>query len=102
MSVGAPKGNTNGAKQKRLVTDCIKRELTQRPQEILAIVNKAIEQAREGDSTARAWLVERSDGKVAQPLVGGDDDDDNPIKIIGRIELTDLIGNGTSKASEEA
>lgn len=98
---GAPLGNTNGKKQKRLIGDCIKRELVQRPEEILSIVNKAIEQAKQGDAVARAWLAERCDGKVPQPVTGGDEDD-NPIRILGRIELVDLDGSGPSKTTEEA
>jgi hypothetical protein len=86
---GAQPGNKNAVKSKRLIGDCLKREMTQRPQDALKIVNKAIEQAIEGDAIARAWLAERCDGKVAQPLTGGDEDD-QPIKVFGRIELVNL------------
>jgi hypothetical protein len=83
--MSAPVGNKNAAKSKRLIGDCIKRELTQRPNDVLAIVNKAIEQAIQGDMQARSWLAERSDGKVPQPVVGGDEDDP-PIKAHHTVE----------------
>lgn len=78
---GAPIGNKNGTKQRRLITDCIRRELVQRPEDALRIVNKAIEQAIEGDAQARAWLAERADGKMPQPVVG--DDESDPIRVDG-------------------
>lgn len=76
---GAPIGNTNGAKQKRLLSDCLKRELTQKPQDVLAIALRLIDDAKQGDAQARALLFERVDGKVPQAIVG--DDDEPPISI---------------------
>lgn len=73
--VGAPIGNQNAAKKNRLITACLRRELTQRPEDALAIVNKAITDAIAGDAAARAWVADRCDGKAPQPLTGGDDDD---------------------------
>ncbi len=72
--MGAPVGNNNGAKQKRLLTDALKRELTQRPEDVLAIANKLIERAKEGDSWAMALIHDRVDGKAPQPIVGDDDE----------------------------
>lgn len=80
---GAPVGNTNGAKKNRLLTDCLKRELTQNPGDVLAIARKLIEDAKEGDSQARALLFERVDGKVPQPVVG--DDDEAPVRTLSEI-----------------
>ncbi len=77
--MGAPTGNRNAAKQNRIFSDCLRRELTQRPDDALAIVNKAIEDAKAGDPQARTWVAERVDGKVPQPIVG--DDDSDPISI---------------------
>jgi hypothetical protein len=89
---GAPVGNANGAKQKRLLADCLKRELTQRPQDILAIANKLIESAKAGEAWAMTLIHERVDGKLPQPLVGGDDDDDAPIRHSHLVEFV----NGAS------
>jgi hypothetical protein len=80
--MGAPVGNNNGAKQKRLLTDALKRELTQRPDDVLAIANKLIERAKEGDSWAMALIHDRVDGKAPQPLVGGDEEDGAPIRLL--------------------
>jgi hypothetical protein len=77
--MGAPTGNTNGAKQKRLLTDALKRELTQRPEDVLAIANKLIESAKNGDPWAMSLIHDRVDGKAPQPIVGGDEDD-SPIR----------------------
>jgi hypothetical protein len=85
---GAPLGNKNGAKQKRLMADCLKRELTQRPEDLLAIVNKTIDDAKAGDAQARALVFERVDGKLPQPLVG--DDNEDPIRTVNRVELVSL------------
>jgi hypothetical protein len=86
--MGAPLGNKNGSKQKRIVSDCVRRELTQRPEDTLAIVNRAITDAKNGDANARAWLAERCDGKAPQPIVG--DDDEDPIRTVSKIELVNL------------
>lgn len=75
---GAPVGNTNGTKQKRMLGDCLKRELTQRPEDILAIANKLIESAKAGEAWAMQLIHERVDGKLPQPVVG--DDDESPIR----------------------
>jgi hypothetical protein len=86
--MGAPAGNRNAAKQKRMMADCLKRELTQRPEDLLAIVNKTITDAMAGDAQARALVFERVDGKLPQPLVG--DDNEDPISTYSRIELVNL------------
>lgn len=77
---GAPVGNTNGTKKNRLLTDALKRELTQNPEEVKAIARKLIERAKEGDAWAQSLIYERCDGKVPQALIGGDDED-APIKV---------------------
>lgn len=77
---GAPIGNKNGAKKQRLLTDCLRRELTQNPQDVLAITRKLIESAKAGEPWAQALVHDRSDGKAPQPLTGGDDDD-TPIRF---------------------
>jgi hypothetical protein len=85
--MGAPVGNKNGAKKQRLLTDCLKRELTQNPKDILAITRKTIESAKAGEPWAQALVYDRSDGKVPQPIVG---DDDEPAIQVAKIELVNL------------
>lgn len=87
---GAPIGNRNGAKKNRLLTDALRRELVQNPEDVLAIVRKTIECAKNGEQWAQALAYERLDGKVAQAIIGGDEDD--PPLRIARIELVSLGG----------
>jgi hypothetical protein len=93
---GAPVGNTNGAKQKRMLADCLKRELTQRPADVLAIATKLIECAKAGEPWAMTLIHERVDGKLPQPVTGSDDDDDVPIRHSHTVEFL----NGASAASK--
>lgn len=95
-AVGAPIGNQNATKKNRLITACLRRELTQRPDDALAIVNRAIEDAKNGDAAARAWIADRCDGKAVQPVSGGDEDDP---PILAKVTV-EYIGasTATSKA----
>lgn len=77
--MAAPQGNTNGAKQKRLLTDALKRELVQNPNDVLAIAKKLIDSAKEGEAWAMSLVYDRVDGKVPQPIVG--DDESDPIRV---------------------
>jgi hypothetical protein len=83
--MGAPPGNTNASKKNRLLTDSLKRELTQNPDDVLAITRKLIDAAKAGEAWAQSLVHDRSDGKVPQPLVG--DADEDPIQVEGRIKL---------------
>lgn len=84
--MGAPAGNQNARKRNRVLTDALKRELTQKPEDVLAIALRLIEDAKNGDSAARSLLFDRVDGKVPQPLVGDDEHDpirtDNPLSAV--------------------
>lgn len=77
--MGAPEGNQNARKRNRMLTEALKRELTQKPEDVLAIALRLIEDAKTGDSAARALLFDRVDGKVPQPVVG--DDEHDPITL---------------------
>jgi hypothetical protein len=90
--MGAPTGNANAAKQKRLLTDALKRELTQRPQDVLAIANKLIESAKAGEAWAMSLIHDRVDGKAPQPIVG---DDDLPPIQVSKVERVILRANAT-------
>jgi hypothetical protein len=80
MDRGAPEGNQNAAKSKRLFNSALKRALTQGPERVTAIVEKLISLAESGEPWAVKELIDRVDGKAPQPVTGGDDDD-NPISI---------------------
>lgn len=88
--MGAPAGNTNARKAKRMMADCLKRELIQNPEDMLTIVRKTIEDAKQGDAQARTLVFERVDGKLPQPIVGDDDEDPISIKelVIRAIDAT--------------
>lgn len=83
--MAAPEGNQNARKRNRLLTDALKRELTQNPEDVLAIAQKLIQSAKDGEPWAQALIHERVDGKVPQALVG--DEDEPPILLKGVIEL---------------
>ena len=82
---GAPLGNRNGTKKQRLLADCIKRELTQNPEDVLKIARRIIEGAKAGESAALQHILDRVDGKLPQPIVG--DDDEPAISLKGILEL---------------
>jgi hypothetical protein len=77
--MGAPTGNQNGAKKNRLLTDALRRELVQNPDDAVAIARKTIECAKAGEPWAQNLAYERLDGKVPQAIVG--DDEEAPITI---------------------
>lgn len=82
---GAPLGNTNSSKKRRLLGDCLKRELTQNPEDVLAIARRVIQGAKAGEPWAVALAYDRTDGKLPQPIVG--DDDEPPVSVKGVLEL---------------
>lgn len=88
---GAPTGNQNAAKAKRMLTDALRRELTQNPADVLAIARKLIESAKAGEAWAQTLIHERVDGKVPQPVVG--DEDEAPIRMIQKVERVVLRAN---------
>lgn len=98
---GAPVGNQNAAKRNRILTAALKRELTQKPEDVLAIALKLIEDAKNGDSAARNLLFERVDGKVAQPVTGGDDDEP-AIKVSGLDAVYGVIAAALRAATDAA
>lgn len=87
---GGQPGNQNARKKHRPITDALKRELAQKPEDILIIAQKLIEDAKTGDSAARALLFDRVDGKVPQPIVG--DNDEDPVNV--RTGVIDLVRPG--------
>lgn len=94
---GAPVGNQNAAKSKRLFTAALKRLFAQNPQRADALAEKLVSLAEQGEAWAFKELFDRVDGKAPQPLTGGDDDD-NPISIKEIvIRAVDAAGNRPSE-----
>lgn len=94
--MGAPAGNQNARKRNRMLTDALRRELTQNPEDALAVTRKLIECAKNGESWAQQLIHDRCDGKVPQPIVG--DEDEAPVQHVHRVELVDLDDGGTGQA----
>jgi len=96
-------GNANSGKRKdKLFRDAILMELSIRDagedgKTLRLIAGGVIDAALDKKLDATKELADRIDGKPAQALVGGDDDD-NPINIIGRIE--NIIVDANAKDSD--
>ena len=93
---GAPKGNSNGSKGRK-ATDALHRAIDVRDGHkempageeysvLVAMWDKQIEKALDGDGSSMNMIVERLDGKPKQAIVGGDEDD-SPVlhKIVREI-----------------
>jgi hypothetical protein len=96
---GAPVGNQNAAKSKRLFTAALKRLFAQDPTRADRLAEKLISLAEQGEAWAFKELFDRVDGKAPQPLTGGDDDD-NPIKTHSEI-LIRAVDAASDRPSEE-
>ena len=68
--MAAAPGNRYAAKDNRLLTSALVRELVQNPNDALAIAKKLIESAKSGESWAQTLIFERVDGKVKQTIDG--------------------------------
>lgn len=92
---GAPLGNQNAARAK-IWRAAIMRALErrqpadQRVKAIDELADKLIELVANGDLGALKEFGDRLDGKPAQAIVGGDEDDP-PVRV-ARVELVGLVG----------
>lgn len=96
--MGAPLGNTNGAKRNRLLGDALKRELAQNPADVVKIARKTIDAAIAGEPWAQALIYERVDGKMPQAIVG---DDDEPALKFARVIRT-IVDPAKADASAQS
>lgn len=94
MSAGAPIGNKNAAKAKRW-EGALARALARAAEGqgveagLDRVADQVVAAALAGEKEAWQEIGNRFDGKPAQSVtVGGDDE--NPLKIVGRIELVPL------------
>jgi hypothetical protein len=82
-------GNANsGRKAEKPFRDALRMALAEAGEDHRAlriIAAKLIEKAQEGDMQAIKELADRTDGKVAQSIIGGDEDDP-AISLVQRIE----------------
>lgn len=88
--MGAPVGNTNASKKTRFISDAIKRKLTQDPERAARIAEKVLVEAENGNLAAFKELMDRTEGKAPQPIVGDDESDPISIKelVIRAIDAT--------------
>lgn len=88
--MGAPVGNKNATRAKKW-REAIMRALARKAGSVDAGLDAAADKLAalaidDGDKWALEHIADRLDGKPAQAIIGGDEDD-NPIKITGRIKL---------------
>ena len=94
---GAPVGNQNGRKRNRMLTDALRRELVQSPDDAVAVARKLIESAKLGEAWAQSLIFDRVDGKVPQPVVG--DDEHDPISL--REIMIRAVDAASDRSTEE-
>lgn len=75
-----------GRKGDKVIRDALLAALRQDPDKLKRVADKAWSMAEEGNMQAFKEISDRIDGKAAQPLVGGGEDD-NPIQLSGKIEI---------------
>ena len=80
---GGQPGNTNATKDKRMVTDALRRAAAQNPDKLRKACMAVLAKAEEGDLAAFGVLADRLDGKPAQTMTLAGDEE-NPIQTITR------------------
>lgn len=102
--MAAPQGNQNAARAK-VWRAAIERALERRSQsrtdgikEIDALAEQLLNLVAAGDLGALKEFGDRIDGKPAQAIIGGDENDP-PVRTVNRIELVNLDGSSNSAAT---
>ena len=72
MKSGGQKGNTNATKDKRLITDELRRVVTQSPEKLKKACEKVLDDAVDGNLAAFGVIADRLDGKPHQSISGLD------------------------------
>lgn len=80
---GAPEGNKNATKDKRLITDALKRAVTQSPEKLRKACEAILDQASKGDLSSFVVIADRLEGKPGQAVIISGDSE-NP--VITRVE----------------
>lgn len=75
---GGQPGNKNATKDRRMITDALKRAVAQNPDKLREACEKVLQDAAEGNLGSLNFIADRIDGKPTQTIAG---DDDNPITI---------------------
>ena len=77
---GAPEGNTNAAKENRLITNALRRAVTQNPDKLRTACLKVLDEAVEGNLNAFNVMADRLDGKPHQST-SLEGPDGGPVKV---------------------
>ncbi len=97
-------GNPGGRSREKPWRDAINRAVKRHAEGDLQALDRAADKlvlsAIAGDMDAMKEIGDRLDGKPAQAIIGGDENDP-PVNIVNRVELVDL-GSGTDSAPTEA
>ena len=66
--MAAAEGNTYSSKNNRLLTDTLKRALTQSPEKLREMCDALVDKASQGDLAAAAFIFDRIEGKPVQKV----------------------------------
>jgi hypothetical protein len=91
--MAAPEGNNNATKN-RYWSDALRKHITQNPQDLADAAQAIFTKAKDGDVIAIKEIADRLEGKPAQSVnIGGQED--NPLRTISKIELVALEDEST-------
>jgi len=82
---GGQLGNNNATKDKRLITDELRRVVTQSPEKLKKACQKVLDDAVNGNLASFQVMADRLDGKPAQSVLVGNDPDNPITKVVNEI-----------------
>lgn len=84
---GGQPGNKNATKERRMITDALRKVVAQGPDKLKKACEKLLDNAADGDIAAFNVIADRLDGRPAQSMtIGGDSE--NPLVVAERPQLT--------------
>lgn len=86
---GGQPGNKNATKDKRLITDALRRTVTQNPDKLAKACLKLLDDAVDGNTTAFTIISDRLDGKPQQSI-------DMKIAELTHEDALDALENGSN------
>lgn len=87
--VGGQPGNTNAKKENRLITDALRRVVTQSPEKLRKACEKVLDDAVGGNLGAFSVIADRLEGKPAQSM-------DIKVKEVTHEDAVNALENGDS------
>jgi len=85
---GGQPGNSNATKDKRLVTDALRRAVVQSPEKLRKACEKILNDAEKGNLAAFSVIADRLDGKPAQSI-------DMTVTDLSHEDALDALENGS-------